>query len=94
MDAQPASSLAVIRAQPPEPGDDGRHLVGPVARRHIGAELYQRVAARVALPVPRPPAPDRDLELDHRLEPVDVGPLEQAGLDQTHGPGRIARSKG
>ena len=32
----------------------------------------------------------RELELDHRLEPVDVRALEQADLDQSHGPGRIA----
>ena len=49
------------------------------------------MAAGVALAVPRPAPADRDLELDHRLEPVDVGAFEQAGLDQSHGPGRIAR---
>ena len=47
--------------------------------------------AGIALAVPGPPPADGDLELDHRLEPVDVRAFEQAGLDQSHGPGRIAR---
>ncbi len=46
--------------------------------------------AWIALAVERPSAADGELQLDHRLEPVDVGSLEEAGLDQTHGPGRIA----
>ena len=37
-------------------------------------------------PVPRPRPPDGDLDLDHRLQPVDVGSLEQPDLD------RVARS--
>ena len=53
-------------------------------------EVDQRVASRIALAVPGPAPPDGDLELDHRLEPVDVRTFEQAGLDQAHGPGRIA----
>ena len=57
---------------------------------HVGAEVDERVAARVALAVPGPPPADGDLELDHRLEPVDVRTFEQADLDQAHGPGRIA----
>ena len=53
-------------------------------------EVDERVAPGIALAVPGPPPPDGDLDLDHRLEPVDVGAFEQAGLDQSHGPGRIA----
>ena len=48
------------------------------------------MATGIALAVPGPPPPDGDLQLDHRLQPVDVGSLEQADLDQSHGPGRIA----
>ena len=40
-----------------------------------------------ALPGPRPA--DRDLDLDHRHEPVDVGAFEQADLDETHDPDTI-----
>ena len=65
--------------------------IRPVAGGHVGAEVDQRVAPRIALPVPGPPPADGELELDHRLEPVDIRTFEQAGLDQTHGPGRIAR---
>ena len=54
--------------------DDRGDGVGPVAGRDGGAEADQRVAARVALAVPGPPPADGDLELDHRLEPVDIGP--------------------
>ena len=91
MDGHPAAALAVVGAQPADPGDDRRDRIGPVAGRDRRAEVDQRVAAGVALAVPGPPPADGDLELDHRLEPVDVGPFEQAGLDQSHGPGRIAR---
>ena len=57
---------------------------------NVRAEQDQGVATRVALAVPRAPPPDGDLDLDHRLEPVDVRSLEQADLDQSHGLGRIA----
>ncbi len=91
VDRQPAAALAVVRPQAPDPGDRRGDRVGPVTSRDIGAEVDERVAPGIALPVPRPAAPDGELELDHRLEPVDVRTFEQAGLDQTHGPGRIAR---
>ena len=55
-----------------------------------GPEPDERVALGIALAVPGPPPADGDLELDHRLQPVDVGSFEQAGLDQSHGPDRIA----
>ena len=74
------------RIQADERGD----RVGPVAGRHPRAEPDERMSPGVPLAVPRPTAADGDLELDHRLEPVDVRAFEQAGLDQSHGPGRIA----
>ena len=91
MDRQPAAAFAVVGPEAADPGDGRGDGIGPVAGRHVGAELDERVAAGIALAVPGPAPADGDLELDHRLEPVDVRALEQAGLDQTHGPGRIAR---
>ena len=58
------------------------------------AEMDQRMSTGVALAVPRPATADGDLDLDHRLEPIDVGTFEQTGLDQAHGPGRIASARG
>ena len=94
MDGDAAAALAVVGAQPADPADRGRDRVGPVAGGDRRAEVDQGMAAGVALSVPRPAAADGDLELDHRLEPVDVGAFEQAGLDQSHGPGRIASVPG
>ena len=48
----------------------------------------------LALAVPGPPPADGDLDLDHRRQPVDVRTLEQADLDQAHGPARIASAPG
>src|SRR5512143_2885742 len=81
-------------AQAPDPRDDGRDAVRPVSRWHGGTQLHQGVPPGVALAVERAPTPDGELELDHRLEPVDVGPFEESGLDQSHGPGRIASGPG
>src|SRR6478736_665571 len=93
MDGHAAAALPVIGTQPAHPADRGRDRVGPVADGDRRAEVDQGMASGVALPVPRPSAADRDLELDHRLQPVDVGAFEEAGLDQSHGPGRIARCR-
>ena len=89
--AQPAAALVVLepRSRRTQRGDGG-HAVRPVASRDRRPEVDQGVAARVALAVPGPPPADGDLELDHRLEPVDVRSFEQADLDESHGPGRIA----
>src|SRR6478752_7223855 len=84
----------MIGPQPADPGDDGRDPVGSLAGGHVRTEVDERVTARIALAVPGPPPADGDLELDHRLEPVDVGTFEQASLDQAHGPGRIASRLG
>ena len=62
---------------------------GHASRRHPGPEPDQRVPPRIALAVERPPPADGEFQLDHRLQPVDVGPLEETGLDQSHGPRRI-----
>ena len=70
---------ATIAATP-----SGQSRAGTLAPRWTSS-----VAARVALAVPGPPPADGDLQLDHRLEPVDVGALEESDLDQSHGPGRI-----
>ena len=91
--AQAAAALAVVGPQPADPGDDRGDRVRPVARRDRGAEPDEGVAPGIALAVPGPPPADGDLDLDHRLEPVDVRALEQAGLDQSHGPGRIATGR-
>jgi hypothetical protein len=90
MDGHPTTTFVVIDPEPADPGHDRGDLVGPIAGRHRGTEVHERVAPRVALAVPRPPASDGELDLDDRLEPIDVGPFEQTDLDQSHGPGRIA----
>jgi hypothetical protein len=56
--------------------------------------MDEGMASGAALSVPRPPPPDRDLELDHRLEPVDVRALEQSDLDESHRPRRITSADG
>ena len=94
MDAQPTPTLVVLEPEPPDPAGDGGDTVRPVTRGDGRPEVDQRVATGVALAVPRPAAADGDLELDHRLEPIDVGTFEQTGLDQAHGPGRIASARG
>ena len=90
MDGQAAAALAVVDPQPADPGDD-RGDRDPASRGPGRARRAGRArGARIALAVPGPAPADGDLELDHRLEPVDVRALEQADLDQSHGPGRIA----
>ena len=90
VDGQPAPSFAVFDPQSADPRDHGGDVVRPVPGRDVGAEADERMAARIALAVPGPAFADGDLELDHRLQPVDIRTLEQARLDQSHGPGRIA----
>ena len=94
MDGQPAPAFAVFDPQSADPGHDRGDVVGPVAGGDVGAEADQRMATGIALAVPRPALADGDLELDHRLQPVDIRALEQTRLDQSHGPGRIASRHG
>ena len=60
----------------------------------MGAELDKGVLLRLTTAVPRATPADRDLDLDHRLEPVQVWSIEQADLDQAHSPARIATGNG
>src|SRR6185503_17406534 len=83
-------ALAVVGAQPPDPRDGRSDRIRPGSRRDGGTKSHERVAARLALPVERTSPSEGELDLDHRLEPVDVGSFEQADFDQAHGPGRIA----
>ena len=68
-----------------------RPVARPARRRPSRTSAWR---PGIALAVPGPPPADGDLELDHRLEPVDVRALEQADLDESHGPGRIASAHG
>ena len=60
----------------------------------MGAELHEGVPLRLTPAVPRATPADRDLDLHHRLEPVQVWSFEQADLDQAHSPARIATGNG
>ena len=90
MDGEAPPTFAVIGSQASDPGHGRFDGVRPVTRWDRGAQPDEEMSPGVALPVPGPAPADGDLQLDHRLEPVDVGSLEQADLDQAHGPGRIA----
>ena len=91
MDGHAADALVVFASEAPGPRHDPRNVVRPVAGRDPRRQPNERVGIGRPLAVPRPPPADGDLDLDRRLEPVDVRPLEQADLDQAHGPRRIAR---
>lgn len=90
MDRHATPSFIVVGAQPADPGHCGYHGVRLIPCWNVRPQVDQRMASWVALPVPGPTPTDGKLDLDHRLEPVDVGTFEQAGLDQAHGSGRIA----
>ena len=90
MDGQPGTALAMVGAQATDPGRDGRDGIRPIPRGDGSPQVDQGVAGGFPLAVPGPPTAHGQLDLDHRLQPVDVGSLEQADLDQSHGPGRIA----
>ncbi len=90
MHREAGTSFTMLRPEAAQPGDDPRHRVRPVACGHVRAQVHERVPRRIALPVPGAPAPEGDFDLDHRLQPVDVGSFKQSCLDQSHGPGRIA----
>ena len=90
MHLKSGSAFAMLDPQPPDPCDEARDLGRPVATRDDRAEVHERVSLGIPGAIPAPAAADRDLDLDHRLEPVDVGALEQADLDEAHGAARIA----
>ena len=93
MNLDAAATLAVVDPQAADPGDEGVDREGPRTSRHGRAQPDEGMTTRAALPVPGPATADRDLELDHRLEPVDVRALEQSDLDESHGPARIASAQ-
>src|SRR5439155_17956842 len=90
MDRHAATTLVVIDAQAADPGDEGIDRQRPRPGRDRGAQMHEGMTRRTALAVPGPTPPDGDLQLDDRLEPVDVRALEQPDLDESHGPARIA----
>ena len=94
VDLARAAALTVVRAEAPGPRDEVRHGVRPVSRRHRSAEVDERPVRRRPRPLPRASPPDGDLDLDHRQQPVDVGSLVEADLDQAHGPPRIREASG
>ena len=89
MDDDPGPTLVVVDAQTADPVNQGVDLGRPVAARHVDAEMDQGVAAGCSLAVPGPSTADRDLDFDHRLEPIDVWSLEEPDLDLSHGQARI-----
>jgi hypothetical protein len=52
------------------------------------------MSTRATMAIPRPPPPDRDLQLRDWFERVDARSLKEADLDEAHDPGRIARQSG
>ena len=66
------------RRRPRDPG----HSRSGTGRARCTSD--RRPGVRETVPGPRPA--DGDLDLDHRLQPVDVGPLEQPDLHESHGP--------
>ena len=91
MDHDTRPTLVVVDPQPPDPVDEGVDLGRPIAPRDVNTEMNEGVAARSSLAIPGPPPADGDFDLDHRLEPIDVGSLEEPDLDLSHGPARITR---
>ena len=86
MDRQPGPALAVVDAAGGGPRRRSRRRRRASRGRGRGAQPDEGVPPGIALAVPGPPPTDGDLDLDHRLEPVDVRSFEQADLDQSHGP--------
>src|SRR5919201_3555750 len=92
MDGEVARTLVVIESKSPDPADDAGDFVRPALAGGRSAESDERVSSGNPLPVPRPTSSECHLELHRRLEPVDVGTLEQTDLDQAHRSRRIATS--
>lgn len=93
VDPATAGALAMIRAEPPDPRDDRCDALRPVFCGNGGPEPDEGVSSGDPLAVPASAAPDAQLDLHYRLEPVDVRALEQADLYEAHGSRRIATSR-
>src|SRR6185369_2826642 len=90
---RPAGAVREGAAQPPNPDGEPRDA-SRLRRPSDGrGEADECVWLGLALAIPGAPAADRDLELHRRLEPVQVGSVELAHLDQAHGPARIATGR-
>ena len=89
VDQQRALVLAVVRAQPARPGGHLGDGVRPVARRDRAGHVDEGVGRGHPLAAPGPRPADGELDLDHRLEPVDVGTVVQADLHESHDPDTI-----
>ena len=90
MDPDPADALGPLAPEATGPAGNATTASGQPRGRRRAPRWTSAWRARLALAVPGPAAADGDLELDHRLEPVDVGTFEESDLDQSHGPARIA----
>ena len=91
MDDDTGPTLVMVDPKPADPVDEGIDLGRPVTPRYVDAEMDEGVATRSSLAIPGPPPTDGDFDLDHRLEPIDVGSFEEPDLDLSHGPARITR---
>src|SRR5439155_26606434 len=81
--------FTVIDPQSADPANELLDRERPIADRYMRSEVDEGVAGGTALSVPGPSPADRELDLDRRLEPVDIRALEQADLDESHGSARI-----
>ena len=90
MNPNPADAFAVCRAKAARPPCERLDRFRPLTLREAGTEANEGVAGGYPLAEPCPAPTHGHLDLDHRLQPVDVGSLEEPDLDQSHGSGRIA----
>ena len=93
MDGQPGAALAVLDPQPANPAASAATPSGQSRDGHGRGRAGPARGVRDRAARTRSGAARRDLDLDRRLEPVEVGALEQPDLDEAHGPGRIARPR-
>ena len=91
MDDDARPTLVVVDPQSSDPVDKRVDLGRPIAPRDVDTEMDEGVAARSSLAIPGPPPADGDFDFDHRLEPIDVGSLEEPDLDLSHDSARITR---
>ena len=89
MNPDPADAFAVCRAKAARPPCERLDRFRPLTLREAGTEVNEGVAGGYPLAEPCPAPTDGHLDLDHRLQPVDIGSLQEACLDQSHSPRRI-----